>query len=67
MWNEGSKAGEEGKRESEGREKHGREKEGRAGEERKGNFYKAPTKILKFNFHSLLTESSIILSLYAYQ
>ena len=52
MWNEGIKAGEEGKRESEGREKHGREKEGRAGEERKGNFHIAPTKIIKFNFHS---------------
>ena len=37
-----------------GGKKQGKEKKGRAEEEKKGNFH-IPTKIIKFNFHSLCT------------
>lgn len=45
-----------------GRGKQGRGKQGRGRKDRKGNFHIAPTKTIKFNFNSLLTESSIKLS-----
>lgn len=39
-----------------------RGKQGRGGKDREGTFPIAPTKTIKFNFNSLLTESSITLS-----
>lgn len=39
-----------------------RGKQGRGGKDREGTFPIAPTKTIKFNFNSLLTESSITFS-----
>lgn len=40
----------------------GMEGERKEGQKKEKNFHIAPTKIIKFNFHSLLIEPSIILS-----